>query len=158
MGRRGSNVSKAILKEKAVVLRAQGFSFPKIAATLGIGVSTAHDYITQALKELRCRTDLTTEEYREMELQRCDANFGKLADIEEQIESSAMASGDKLLLRLRTIDRVGNVQSKVISLRGLEAPQKVEHSGTFDLNVLREAASKYNDRPDDPEETMGVVS
>lgn len=124
----------AELAYKALELKKRGASFRQIAANLKCSVSTAHGHVTAALAELREKTKTSAEELRELEIQRLDRWEAALQMGLREPEGPNRAKV------VATLVKVAESRRKLL---GLDAPQRIEHSGN--LYTVKEAS------PDCPE-------
>jgi len=104
------------LTEKVVSLRASGANFREIARALDISVSTAHSLLHKAIAQRREELGLKTDELVEVEVARCD-------QLQLAVWPKAI-KGDT-----RAIAAALKVMERRARLLGLDAAQKVEHSG-----------------------------
>lgn len=66
-------ITAELKRSQAIELRISGANYREIARVLGIGVATAHLYVTKGLEELRDANIDKTEEYKKIELTRLDS-------------------------------------------------------------------------------------
>lgn len=93
----------------------------------------------------RCKHMLTIEEYRELELIRCDERFGRFADLRNKMDTGSLSFEHRIHLALAIEDRDLRNQERLINLLGLE-PIKAEQNYGFDINALRERALEIEKR------------
>ena len=107
---------------RALELRKQGMTYTQIGEKLGCNRSTACRYVLSELENLadKCREEAV--HVRDLELQRLDALYLKAWE--------AVEEGD-----LPSIDRCLRVQERRAKLLGLDAAEKVEHSGDLVINL-----------------------
>jgi hypothetical protein len=107
---------------KALELRKRGMNYTQIGEELGCNRSTACRYVLSELENLadKCREEAV--HVRDLELQRLDALYLKAWE--------AVEEGD-----LPSIDRCLRVQERRAKLLGLDAAEKVEHSGDLVINL-----------------------
>ena len=107
---------------RALELRKQGLNYTQIGEELGCNRSTACRYVLSELENLadKCREEAV--HVRDLELQRLDALYLKAWE--------AVEEGD-----LPSIDRCLRVQERRAKLLGLDAAEKVEHSGDLVINL-----------------------
>lgn len=94
---------------EALQLRRAGMGYEKIAATQGVGVSTAHRRVRRAMDRLRAVVDERAGQVRELELDRLDAML-------EVVLVKALA-GD-----LGAVDRAIKISESRRKLAGVDAP------------------------------------
>jgi len=113
---------------KALELRKRGMNYTQIGKTLGCARSTACRYVLSELENLadKCREEAV--HVRDLELQRLDALYLKAWE--------AVEEGD-----LPSIDRCLRVQERRAKLLGLDAAEKIEHSGTLSWVELVKSAA-----------------
>ena len=107
---------------RALELRKRGLNYTQIGEKLGCHRSTACRYVMSELENLadKCREEAA--HVRDLELQRLDALYLKAWE--------AVEGGD-----LPSIDRCLRVQERRAKLLGLDAAEKVEHSGDLVINL-----------------------
>ena len=107
---------------RALELRKRGLNYTQIGKKLGCHRSTACRYVLSELEYLadKCREEAA--HVRDLELQRLDALYLKAWE--------AVEEGD-----LPSIDRCLRVQERRAKLLGLDAAEKVEHSGDLVINL-----------------------
>ena len=107
---------------RALELRKRGLNYTQIGKKLGCNRSTACRYVLSELENLadKCREEAV--HVRDLELQRLDALYLKAWE--------AVEEGD-----LPSIDRCLRVQERRAKLLGLDAAEKVEHSGDLVINL-----------------------
>jgi len=108
---------------KALTLRKKGFNYTEIGEELGCARQTACRYVLSELENLadKCREE--AEHVRDLELQRLDDLY--------LIAWKAIAEGSDLV----AIDRCLRIMERRAKLLGLDAAQKVEHSGDLVINL-----------------------
>ena len=101
---------------KALELRKRGMNYTQIGKKLGCSRSTACRYVLSELENLadKCREEAA--HVRDLELQRLDALYLKAWE--------AVEGGD-----LPAIDRCLRIMERRAKLLGLDAAEKIEHSG-----------------------------
>lgn len=117
---RPSRIVAAERRRNALGLRRNGATYEQIAEALDISVSTARNYIKDALEAITKDIAETADEIRELELQRLDHMLRVLAP---KIETSA-AEGDYRPMQMQL-----RIQERRAKLLGLDAPSKHDHSG-----------------------------
>ena len=107
---------------KALELRKRGLNYTQIGVKLGCHRSTACRFVLSVLENLadKCREEAV--HVRDLELQRLDALYLKAWE--------AVEEGD-----LPSIDRCLRVQERRAKLLGLDAAEKVEHSGDLTITL-----------------------
>ncbi len=102
---------------KALELRKRGMNYTQIGEKLGCARSTACRYVLSELENLadKCREE--AEHVRALELQRLDDLYTKAWDLVD-------AGGSET-----AIDRCLRIMERRSKLLGLDAAEKVEHSG-----------------------------
>ena len=113
---------------EALELRKRGMNYTQIGKKLGCNRSTACRYVLSELENLadKCREEAA--QVRDLELQRLDALYLKAWE--------AVEEGD-----LPAIDRCLRVQERRAKLLGLDAAEKIEHSGTLSWVELVKSAA-----------------
>jgi hypothetical protein len=108
---------------KALTLRKKGFNYTKIGEELGCARQTACRYVLSELEILadKCREE--AEHVRALELQRLDDLYTKAWDLVD-------AGGSET-----AIDRCLRIMERRSKLLGLDAAEKVEHSGDLVINL-----------------------
>jgi hypothetical protein len=101
----------------ALALRADGHTFRAIAQMMQCSVSTAHKYIKAGLDERRKTIALLAADVIEIELDRLDAMHFALR--------TKIAEGDT-----QAINAALAVMARRAKLLGLDAAEKIEHTGT----------------------------
>ena len=114
-------------RREALEMRKRGANYREIAAALGVGLTTAHRYVTAELDELRAETRASAEQLRDLELERLDQYLARLQPKIEDGDEKAIATA------LR-------VQERRAKLTGLDAPQRTEVTigGESAIDRLRE--------------------
>jgi len=129
-----SRLAKRSKAERALEMRKTGMSYRRIAAKLGCGLSVVHGYIKEALAESAAAIQSSADELRAIELEKLDKWEASLQlgirDVDPQVRAKSAA----VLLKITESRR---------KLLGLDAPQKIEHSGN--LYTVKEVS------PDCPE-------
>jgi hypothetical protein len=121
-------------REKCVKLRAIGASYSMIGAQLGISAQRAHRCVTEALNAQAARQSSTTEQYRDVELERLDMAQRKVMAVLER--SHVYVSGGKIVYDgkiqliddapvLAAVDRLVRISERRAHLLGLDAAMKV---------------------------------
>ena len=120
---------------KALELRKQGMNYPQIGEELGCARSTACRYVLSELENLadKCREEAV--HVRDIELQRLDALYLKAWE--------AVEGGD-----LPAIDRCLRIMERRAKLLGLDAAEKIEHSGVVSWMELVKSATNTNEGRD----------
>ena len=108
---------------KALELRKRGMNYTQIGKTLGCARSTACRYVLSELENLadKCREEAV--HVRDLELQRLDDLY--------LIAYRAIIGGNGLA----GIDRCLRIMERRSKLLGLDAAEKVEHSGDLVINL-----------------------
>ena len=108
---------------KALELRKQGLNYTQISKKLGCARSTACRYVLSELENLadKCREEAV--HVRALELQRLDDLYTKAWDLVD-------AGGSET-----AIDRCLRIMERRSKLLGLDAAEKVEHSGDLVINL-----------------------
>jgi predicted transcriptional regulator len=102
-------------------MRDAGRSYQSIADELGLAVSTVYNAVGKALEEI---VREPAERVRGQEVKRLDRMIEAL-----WARAQTFASEDAAELQLKTIDRVIKIQERRAKMLGLDAPERVEHSG-----------------------------
>jgi predicted transcriptional regulator len=107
---------------KALELRKRGMNYTQIGKKLGCARSTACRYVLSELENLadKCREEAV--HVRDLELQRLDALYlVAYAEVEDG--------------NIPAIDRCLRIMERRAKLLGLDAAEKVEHSGDLVINL-----------------------
>ena len=120
---------------KALELRKRGLNYTQIGKKLGCHRSTACRYVLSELENLadKCREEAV--HVRDLELQRLDALYLKAWE--------AVEGGD-----LPAIDRCLRIMERRAKLLGLDAAEKIEHSGVVSWMELVKSATNTNEGRD----------
>ena len=120
---------------KALELRKRGMNYTQIGEKLGCNRSTACRYVLSELENLadKCREEAV--HVRDLELQRLDALYLKAWE--------AVEGGD-----LSAIDRCLRIMERRAKLLGLDAAEKIEHSGVVSWMELVKSATNTNEGRD----------
>ncbi len=115
---------------QALELRKTGKTYRQIAVRLQCSLSVAHGYVTSALAELRSEVLESARDLREIEI-------AKLDDLELRLRRRLKPGGsDADCAKLATaILKISESRRKLL---GLDAPQRIEHSGN--LYTVKEAS------------------
>jgi len=107
---------------KALDLRKKGFSYTQIGTKLGCARQTACRYVLSELENLadQCREE--AGQVRDLELQRLDELY--------LVAWKAIADGSET-----AIDRCLRIMERRAKLLGLDAAEKVEHSGDITISL-----------------------
>ena len=110
----------------ALELRLKGMSYRQIAEQLQIQVGTAHELVNTYL--LNAVTE-PGEELRTLEVERLDVMLKAIwADVE---------AGD-----VKAIDAALKISDRRAKLLGIDAPTKIEHSGSIDMTASADEARR----------------
>lgn len=143
---KGASEAAEVRKQKAYELRCKGLTYQQIGDALGVSIKTAHEYVDEVWKYNRERTADSADKLREMELAKLDeleARWMPLALAAELDVSKEVIKGDDNVVHIeldawdagmKAVDRVLKIQERRAKLLGIEAPQKVEHSGHLTLD------------------------
>lgn len=115
-------------------MRKTGMSYRRIAAKLECGLSVVHGYIKEALAESAAAIQSSADELRAIELEKLDRWETSLQLGIKDADPQVRAKSAAVLLKITESRR---------KLLGLDAPQKIEHSGN--LYTVKEVS------PDCPE-------
>ena len=120
---------------RALELRKRGLNYTQIGKKLGCHRSTACRYVLSELENLaeKCREEAV--HVRDLELQRLDALYLKAWE--------AVDEGD-----LAGIDRCLRIMERRAKLLGLDAAEKIEHSGVVSWMELVKSATNTNEGRD----------
>lgn len=119
---KAKQVELAERRAKAVKLRTAGQTWEAIAVELGYcNRGAAYKDVMVALDEARAELAVSTEQFRELSLQRLDAMRRKVQEVIDQAGAGAAA--------LQAIDRLVKIDEREARLLGLDQAQKVEMSG-----------------------------
>lgn len=112
----GDDERIAVRRVKALRLRLQGLSYRAIASALKVDVAVAWSDVQAEVGALRTLTGGLAEDYREVELRRCD-------DWTSWMTPRARKGDPKSMMALVKI------QERRAKLLGLDAAEKLEHTG-----------------------------
>ena len=120
---------------KALELRKRGMNYTQIGEKLGCARNTACRYVLSELENLadKCREEAV--QVRDLELHRLDDLYLKAWE--------AVEEGD-----LPAIDRCLRVQERRAKLLGLDAAEKIEHSGVVSWMEWVKSATNTNEGRD----------
>jgi len=129
---------------KAMELKLEGKTFRHIADQLGVSVGTAHGDVQACLLELVEMRQDTTEEYVELETERLEADRDDLNSLlgalAPDISQGCHGAIDKAI---KIINQRVKVSESIRKLRGLDAPQRNQH--TIATVSPADAAEEIND-------------
>jgi hypothetical protein len=125
---KGQTEQAAERRVEALKLRQDGWSYRRIAEKLDVSVSTAHDDVHHALKELNELERTEAAELRRLELERLDI---ALAAVMPQVEQG----------RLLAVDRLLSIMDRRAKFLGLDAPTKQQTEVSGELEVVSNAAA-----------------
>lgn len=113
---------------KALELRKRGLNYTQIGKELGCHRSTACRYVLSELENLadKCREEAA--QVRDLELQRLDALY--------LVANAEVEKGN-----VPAIDRCLRIMERRAKLLGLDAAEKIEHSGTLSWAELVKSAA-----------------
>lgn len=115
---------------EALEHRKRGTSYRDIAKLMGCSLGAAHNYVTDALEELKAKVHESAEQLREIEIQKLDR-------LEELMKESLEQEEDPVA-RGKVAAVIVKITESRRKLLGLDAPQKVEMSGN--LYTVKEAS------------------
>lgn len=115
-------------QQRAVELRRAGCSYREIGKAIGIGTTSAHRLVSQAVAEARNAVADDVNEMRALELSRLDALLGGLW-------------ADARRGHLGAIDRVLKIMERRAKLLGLDAPARVSRAAVARDEVERDPTS-----------------
>lgn len=124
-GGKGGVQRAQTLATQALDLRIAGTEYRAIAAQLGVSLSIAHKYVHQEMARVAELNRGKAEELREIELAKLDAIERDMRPRSERGDANAAG----------VLVRVSMQRAK---LCGLEAPTKIEHTGSVDVAALSE--------------------
>lgn len=101
-------------RERALDLRAEGFTFQEIAAKLELSKTRAYELVREALDEIREENNIRAANLRDLELRRLDKIQSALWDNRSKPDVA------NALIRL---------SQRRADLLGLDSPKKIEQSG-----------------------------
>lgn len=101
-------------RERALDLRAEGFTFQEIATKLELSKTRAYELVREALDEVRAENNIRAVQLRDLEVRRLDKIQNALWD--------NRAKPDVAMALIRLSQRRAD-------LLGLDAPKKIEQSG-----------------------------
>ena len=112
-----SSAERLIKQAEALKLRAHGNNFRAIAKELKCSISTAHSLVKEAFVAERKGISEAKADLVELELLRCDTYLQSLA--------AKIQDGD-----VQAVSAALKVADRRAKLLGLDAPAKLEHSGS----------------------------
>lgn len=127
---------------RACELRAQGWSYKRIAKEMGVDVHTVHDGVKRALRMI---VQEPAEDVRTLELERLDRLYeAALAVLEREhvtvSQGKVIYNGTEPLLDdgpvLQAIDRLLKIQERRARLLGLDAATKTNVSGGVRVDIV----------------------
>ena len=113
--------------ETALELRIAGLSFDQIAERLGVSYTTAYVDVSAALAKSAESTKEKTAELRELGVARCERIVAEL------MPQASIPKAAEVILK---------AEGRRAKLLGLDAPQKIEHSGAVDFGATRDALAQ----------------
>ncbi len=133
--------SRKSLQNEVMMLRTQGFTVRQVCNLLQIkSTDTVFKQLKNSLEQNRQRKEITVLEYKDLEMNRCDERFGRLAEWRNKVEQMNISPERQLTLMLSLEDRDLKNQERLIKLLNLES-SKIESEDTIDFNALRERAA-----------------
>lgn len=148
MGNKPKSVQRkydmAVRSKKALQLKLAGASYPEIAKTLEISISTAHGDVQRALK------DIPRDEAAQM---RQEESL-RLDRLHRELWKEAINDDVSLIQRLPLFDRLLKLADRRARLLGIDAPQSIEVSGVdLDLDAavaaLLDSATRSRPAPEE---------
>ena len=109
--------NRLIRQAEALKLRAHGYTFRAIAQEMKCNVATAHSMVNDAFAAERKGISEAKADLVELELLRCDTYLKAIAD--------KIQDGD-----VQAVNTALKVADRRARLLGLDAPAKLEHSGS----------------------------
>lgn len=133
--------------KRALQLKLAGATYPEIAETMGISLSTAHGDVQRALKDIP--KDEAAQLRREESM--------RLDRLHRELWREAIDKDVPLIQRLPLFDRLVKLSDRRSKLLGIDAPQSLEVTGVdLDLDAavaaLVEAAQRAASTPEDDED------
>jgi hypothetical protein len=111
-------------RARALDLRRRGLTYRDVAKQLGCALSIAHEYVHEAIAAIPREA---AEDVRALELAKLDASERRLARAAQKAEHAG---------EFGVVATVTNALTKIAERRskllGLDAPEKIEHSGTVE--------------------------
>lgn len=134
----GADAQRALLKEEAIRLRVEGYSYTQIAEKMQLGKTTVFRYVADVLEESRENAAEMADQARELELRRIDEAsklcMQTIADTDWDLvtgdESDEARSKAGRELRLKAVDRLVKLNDQRAKLLGLYAPAEVNATFT----------------------------
>ena len=115
-----------------------GHSFPVIAAQMRVSVSTAHNYVVEALKEITDKRTATAEQLKVMLTERLDR---LLASTFPDAVDTNLSPGN----RERAVEQTLKILAAIASLHGLNAPTSIKgdvvHQGLPPIIISQDDAN-----------------
>src|SRR3954471_10753815 len=94
------------IQAEIIMLRTQGFTVRQICSILQIkSKNTVLNQIKEYLENNEKQEDIGVREYKDLELNRCDERFGRLAEWRKKIETMDIPIERKLSLMLALEDK-----------------------------------------------------
>lgn len=128
-----ADVNAAMFTTQALELRRGGASYREIATQLGISVGVAYKYVTNGLAEIREVCNETAGEVKQIELERLDAMYLRLASkLARQVVTVKDQNGRDVQRAdpdEATVRAMLDVSKRRSELLGLDAPRKTEIGG-----------------------------
>ena len=115
---------------EALELRKKALSYREIARIMGCSLGAAHRYVTLALAELKAKVSESAEQLRTIEIEKLDQLEAKMKESLDR-EADPVARGKVAAV----IVKITESRRKLL---GLDAPQRIEHSGN--LYTVKEAS------------------
>lgn len=138
---RAQNVTTAERAAACLELRKAGASYTEVGRAVGISRTHAHRLVVTQLRQMRENTAELADELRELELARLDS----LLRTAIQIAKDASETPENRLKAVNTSVRLSESRRKLL---GLDAPERMEHSGSVvavPLQQFREEVATMSD-------------
>lgn len=117
-------------RRQVLALKIAGASYPEIAEALDIAVSTAHNDVQRALRDI---PKDEADELRTIELSRLDR-------MQRELWAEAMKKEIPLVARLPLMDRILKLIDRRAKMLGLDSPTQVEVTGA-DIDIDKAMAT-----------------
>jgi hypothetical protein len=115
---------------QALELRKQAKSYREIARAMGCSLTAAYRYVGDALDELKAKVSESAEQLRTIEIEKLDQLEAKMKE--------SLDKEDDPVARGKVAAVIVKITESRRKLLGLDAPQRIEHSGN--LYTVKEAS------------------
>ncbi|RYF11850.1 MAG: hypothetical protein EOO77_18530 [Oxalobacteraceae bacterium] len=113
---------------QAMQLRAKGYTFDEIAATLGIGKETARASVSRQLERLAVTLRSAAAEVRELEDLRLDLMMVRHTELIEEVYADSKLCTEKRVVNItRLHDGMLRIMERRAKMFGIDAPVQIEN-------------------------------